>query len=916
MSTPAPEQVREDIRFLGRVLGRVIAQQEGEDVFELVESTRRMAFDIAHGDAKPEDLVAIFRDLDITKVNLVARAFSYFALIANLAEDLDDESVEAPVSLRKTFAKLKEEGVAPADAASVIRGAHVAPVLTAHPTETRRRTVFDTQTRIKNLLKEAHRGGDMAAIEKEMYLRMTLLWQTALIRIARPTLEDEIDVGLRYYKLSLLDQVPALNRAIRHAMRETFGQQLPDSPVVRPGSWIGGDHDGNPFVNEHTLTYATRKAAATVLQYYADELGELERELSLSDRYSSSSKELGALADAAHNDEKSRVDEPYRRAIFGIRKKVLARLEGEASPSAYASPEELKRDLDVIDRSLRQFNDDIIADDRLARLRSAVTTFGFHLSTLDMRQNSESFENVLTEIFAAASITSDYRGLGEEEKVALLVRELQTNRPLLFPGTEKEFTEDTAKELGIFRAAARAVRDFGSESVSHCIISMTGTVSDILEPMVLLKEVGLSQVDVVPLFETIEDLKAGAGILEKLWQVPVYREHLRSRGDVQEVMLGYSDSNKDGGYLQANWALYDAELALVELCERHGVELRLAHGRGGAVGRGGGPTYDAILAQPKGAVSGSVRITEQGEVISAKYGAPETARRHLEAFVSGALEASLLDTEPIADPERAYDIMRELADLSGTAYCQLVDDPGFIAYFTQSTPLHEIGELNLGSRPTSRKQTTAITDLRAIPWVLSWSQSRTNIPGWFGVGSAVTAWVQQSSGGECGVGLASVEEVNATADGAETGKAGVKSGDGEVEKRWEELRELYRTWPFFRSVFANMAQVMAKAEMQLARLYANLVDDKETADRIFSLISEEFERTREVYLKVTGNAELVSENQRQARSLKRRYPYLLPLNAIQLELLRRYRRGDDQFLVSKTIQVTMNGLATALRNAG
>lgn len=916
VSTPAPEQVREDIRFLGRVLGRVIAQQEGEDVFELVESTRRMAFDIAHGDAKPEDLVAIFRDLDITKVNLVARAFSYFALIANLAEDLDDESVEAPVSLRKTFAKLKEEGVAPADAASVIRGAHVAPVLTAHPTETRRRTVFDTQTRIKNLLKEAHRGGDMAAIEKEMYLRMTLLWQTALIRIARPTLEDEIDVGLRYYKLSLLDQVPALNRAIRHAMRETFGQQLPDSPVVRPGSWIGGDHDGNPFVNEHTLTYATRKAAATVLQYYADELGELERELSLSDRYSSSSKELGALADAAHNDEKSRVDEPYRRAIFGIRKKVLARLEGEASPSAYASPEELKRDLDVIDRSLRQFNDDIIADDRLARLRSAVTTFGFHLSTLDMRQNSESFENVLTEILAAASITSDYRGLGEEEKVALLVRELQTNRPLLFPGTEKEFTEDTAKELGIFRAAARAVRDFGPKSVSHCIISMTGTVSDILEPMVLLKEVGLNQVDVVPLFETIEDLKAGAGILEKLWQVPVYREHLRSRGDVQEVMLGYSDSNKDGGYLQANWALYDAELALVELCERHGVELRLAHGRGGAVGRGGGPTYDAILAQPKGAVSGSVRITEQGEVISAKYGAPETARRHLEAFVSGALEASLLDTEPIADPERAYDIMRELADLSGTAYCQLVDDPGFIAYFTQSTPLHEIGELNLGSRPTSRKQTTAITDLRAIPWVLSWSQSRTNIPGWFGVGSAVTAWVQQSSGGECGVGLASVEEVNATADGAETGKAGVKSGDGEVEKRWEELRELYRTWPFFRSVFANMAQVMAKAEMQLARLYANLVDDKETADRIFSLISEEFERTREVYLKVTGNAELVSENQRQARSLKRRYPYLLPLNAIQLELLRRYRRGDDQFLVSKTIQVTMNGLATALRNAG
>ncbi|HCD4227957.1 TPA: phosphoenolpyruvate carboxylase [Corynebacterium striatum] len=892
MANPHIDQVREDIRLLGRVLGRVLAQQEGEDVFELVESTRKMAFNVAHGDAKPEDLVAVFRDLDINKANLVARAFSYFALLANLAEDLADEAVEAPVSLRKTFAKLKEEGVAPADAAAVIRDAQVAPVLTAHPTETRRRTVFDTQTRIKQLLIDAHRGGDMDAIEREMYLRMTLLWQTALIRIARPTLEDEVDVGLRYYKLSLLEQVPALNRAIRHSMRETFGLQLPDAPVVRPGSWIGGDHDGNPYVNERTLTYATRKAAKTILRYYESELDELERELSLSDRYSSCSTELLSLAEIANNDWESRVDEPYRRAIYGIRNRVRANLhalgekkapKGDFTP--YASPEELQRDLDVIDRSLRQFNDDIIADDRLARIRSAVTTFGFHLYSLDMRQNSKSFEQVLTEVFAAASLCDDYAALSEAEKVELLVRELQTARPLLFPGADQDFSEVTAKELGIFRAASQAVRKFGPQSVSHCIISMTGSVSDILEPMVLLKEVGLSEVDVVPLFETIDDLKAGARILEQLWAVPFYREHLRARGDIQEVMLGYSDSNKDGGYLQANWALYDAELSLVELCTQHGIELRLAHGRGGAVGRGGGPTYDAILAQPKGAVSGSVRITEQGEVISAKYGAPETARRHLEAFVSGALEASLLDTEPIADTERAYAIMRELAALSGERYDDLIGDPGFIEYFTQSTPLHEIGDLNLGSRPSARNQTTAISDLRAIPWVLSWSQSRTNIPGWFGVGSAVTQWVEQAPAGE-------------------------------QAARWEELRELYRTWPFFRSVLSNMAQVMAKAELSLARLYADLVDDKAVADRIYGLIADEFALTREVYLHITGNADLTAENQRQARSLKRRYPYLLPLNAVQLELLRRYRAGDDQFLVSKTIQVTMNGLATALRNAG
>ncbi|HAT6581475.1 TPA: phosphoenolpyruvate carboxylase [Corynebacterium striatum] len=892
MTNPHIDQVREDIRLLGRVLGRVLAQQEGEDVFELVESTRKMAFNVAHGNAKPEDLVAVFRDLDINKANLVARAFSYFALLANLAEDLADEAVEAPVSLRKTFAKLKEEGVAPADAAAVIRDAQVAPVLTAHPTETRRRTVFDTQTRIKQLLIDAHRGGDMDAIEREMYLRMTLLWQTALIRIARPTLEDEVDVGLRYYKLSLLEQVPALNRAIRHSMRETFGLQLPDAPVVRPGSWIGGDHDGNPYVNERTLTYATRKAAKTILRYYESELDELERELSLSDRYSSCSTELLSLAEIANNDWESRVDEPYRRAIYGIRNRVRANLhalgekkapKGDFTP--YASPEELQRDLAVIDRSLRQFNDDIIADDRLARIRSAVTTFGFHLYSLDMRQNSKSFEQVLTEVFAAASLCDDYAALSEAEKMELLVRELQTARPLLFPGADQDFSEVTAKELGIFRAASQAVRKFGPQSVSHCIISMTGSVSDILEPMVLLKEVGLSEVDVVPLFETIDDLKAGASILEQLWAVPFYREHLRARGDIQEVMLGYSDSNKDGGYLQANWALYDAELSLVELCTQHGIELRLAHGRGGAVGRGGGPTYDAILAQPKGAVSGSVRITEQGEVISAKYGAPETARRHLEAFVSGALEASLLDTEPIADTERAYAIMRELAALSGERYEDLIGDPGFIEYFTQSTPLHEIGDLNLGSRPAARNQTTAISDLRAIPWVLSWSQSRTNIPGWFGVGSAVTQWVEQAPASE-------------------------------QAARWEELRELYRTWPFFRSVLSNMAQVMAKAELSLARLYADLVDDKAVADRIYGLIADEFALTREVYLHITGNADLTAENQRQARSLKRRYPYLLPLNAVQLELLRRYRAGDDQFLVSKTIQVTMNGLVTALRNAG
>ncbi|MCQ9369980.1 phosphoenolpyruvate carboxylase [Corynebacterium sp. 35RC1] len=859
------DRVREDIRLLGRILGQVIAQQEGQEIFELVESTRVTAFAVARGEARPDDLLAIFRDMDVSKANLVARSFSYFALLTNLVEDLDDESQTAAVSLERTFAKLQQ---VPSTRAQMIRDAHVAPVLTAHPTETRRRTVFDTQLRIKALLQQIHLRGLDDTIERELLLRMTLLWQTALIRIARPTLEDEIDVGLRYYKLSLLEQVPALNRAIQANMRDTFGIELGDAAVVRMGSWIGGDHDGNPYVNAETLSYATQRAAETIREYYDEQLAELERELSLSDRYSACSQELLALADAANNNWESRVDEPYRRAIYGIREKLR---------SGYASPRDLLRDLDIIDSSLRAYGGAIIADDRLAHIRSAVTTFGFHLYTLDLRQNSDTFEHVLTEVFRIAGRVDDYAGLDEAEKIALLTEELQTPRPLLFPGV-KVFDEVTEKELGIFRAAAASVRAYGEDMISHCIVSMTGAVSDILEPMVLLKEVGLDNLDIVPLFETIDDLSVGAGILEALWEVPVYREHLRRRGDVQEVMLGYSDSNKDGGYLAANWAIYDAERKFVELFERHGIELRLAHGRGGAVGRGGGPTYDAILAQPQGAVTGSVRITEQGEVISAKYGAPDTARRHLEAFVSGALEASLLNHEPTND--RAYAVMAELSDLSGRAYKRLTQDPGFIQFFTESTPLHEIGDLNLGSRPAARKQTTAISDLRAIPWVLSWSQSRSNVPGWFGVGSAVASWA------------------------------------GEDDARWSELSDLYHNWPFFNSVLSNMAQVMAKAEISLARLYADLVGDQEIADRIYEMIVEEYKLTRAAYLRITGNRDLVSENLRQARSLKRRYPYLLPLNAVQLELLRRYRAGDDSFLVSKTIQVTMNGLATALRNSG
>ncbi len=917
------EQVRDDIRLLGRILGRVIAEQEGEDVFELVESTRRLAFGVARGEEKAEALLATFRTIDENRINLVARSFSHFALMANIAEDLDDETAlaaredagaQAPdASLHGVLGKLKAaKDIKTSDVTRILDAAQVSPVFTAHPTETRRRTVFDVQERIVALLRERHsilaqpqtarREARLAEIEREAHLRMTILWQTALIRIARPQIEDEVNVGLRYFKRSLLEQVPAINRDTIAGLRDVFGASVPNRQVVRTGSWIGGDHDGNPYVTGDTLTYATRQAADTILEYYVDELAALEKELSLSDRYSESSAELQELATRGRNDIPSRVDEPYRRAIHGVHGRMVATraaVAGEAAAesgefSPYASPTQFRADLQVIDRSLRQFNDAIIADDRLLRILSAVDTFGFHLNALDLRQNSESFEAVLDELFAAAGVTAPdagYASLDESAKRELLVAELTSARPLVFPWSQ-DFSADTERELGIFRAAAQAVELLGPGVVPHCIVSMTGTVSDILEPMVLLKEVGIisfnpaqqrlvGSVDIAPLFETIEDLKAGAEILQELWEVDLYRGYLRGREDVQEVVLGYSDSNKDGGYLSANWALYDAQLAIVKACDTHGIGLRFSHGRGGAVGRGGGPTYDAILAQPEGAVRGSVRITEQGEVISARYGTASTARRHLEAFVAGTLEASLLDTERLKEPERAHGIMRDIATLAGEKYAQLVrDDSGFIDYFTQSTPLHEIGDLNMGSRPTARKQTESIGDLRAIPWVLSWSQSRVNLPGWFGVGTGIMRWA------------------------------------GEDETRWQDLRKLYQAWPFFRSVLDNMAQVMGKASMNLAQIYSTLVDDPTVSQRVFNTILDEYELTKEVFFRITGHDSLMAGNERLERSVQRRYPYLLPLNAIQIELLRRYRAGEDTFLVSKTIQVTMNGLATGLRTSG
>ena len=515
--------------------------------------------------------------------------------------------------------------------------------------------------------------------------------------------------------------------------------------------------------------------------------------------------------------------------------------------------------------------------------------FGFHLSGLDMRQNSDVHEEVVAELLAWAGVHTDYRSLPEPDRVDLLAAELGTRRPLV--GDRTELSELARKELDIVRAAARAVNVFGPQAVPNYIISMCQSVSDMLEAAILLKEAGLldasraepyAPVGIVPLFETIDDLQRGSSILEAVLDLPLYRGVVSARGDSQEVMLGYSDSNKDGGYLAANWALYRAELNLVESARKTGIRLRLFHGRGGTVGRGGGPSYDAILAQPSGAVHGSLRITEQGEVIAAKYAEPRIAHRNLETLVAATLESTLLDVEGLGDAAGpAYEVLDDLAARAQRAYAELVHEtPGFVDYFKASTPVSEIGALNIGSRPTSRKPTTSISDLRAIPWVLAWSQSRVMLPGWYGTGSAFEDWI------------------------------------GEGDGRLEVLRDLYVRWPFFRTVLSNMAQVLAKSDMGLAARYAELVEDQALRQRVFDKIVAEHERTIRMHKLITGQDDLLADNRALARSVFNRFPYLEPLNHLQVELLRRYRSGDTDQLVQRGILLTMSGLATALRNSG
>jgi phosphoenolpyruvate carboxylase len=907
--------LRDDIRLLGRVLGEVIGEQAGQDVLDLVESTRVEAFKIRRSEVDRAQLARRLSGLDIRSANHVIRAFSHFSVLANLAEDVHHErrrrfhrregSPPQAGSLAATMALLDQANLKADVVARELTGALVCPVVTAHPTEVRRRTISQVQRHITDLIRKRDRTAvgeiDEGQWSAELWRSVLTLWQTALLRLSRLRLQDEIDEALRYYDLSLFEVVPAINTELRRALNERWpGADLLPRPMLLPGSWIGGDRDGNPFVTADALRRATSRQAETALVHYLDELQLLGAELSMSDRLVTPTPELYHLADASRDDSKFRADEPYRRALIGIYARLAATTStvlGElpcAAPEhelpAYESPDEFRADLDIVDTSLRSHGAAVLADERLLRLREAVEVFGFHLCGLDMRQNSAVHEEVVAELLAWAGVCDDYAALDEPARVRLLSGELTMRRPLVRPGAE---LSDTARgELDVLQAAADQVALLGPRAIPNYVISMCESVSDVLEVAILLKEVGLldpgveggptCSVGISPLFETIDDLKNAGTTLSAVLDQPLYRSLLAARGDMQEVMLGYSDSNKDGGYLAANWALYRAELELVEVARREGIRLRLFHGRGGTVGRGGGPSYEAVRAQPPGAVAGALRITEQGEVIAAKYADPDLARRNLEALVAATLESSLLDIEGLGDDaEPAYELLDDLADHAQQAYRALVHEtPGFVDWFRAATPIRELGELNIGSRPPSRKAGDQISDLRAIPWVFSWSQARIMLPGWYGTGSALESWVDGS------------------------------------EEKLGRLQELHRRWPFFRTVLSNMGMVLAKTDLDLAARYAELVPDEDLRARVFDQITAEHERTCRMLLAITGDDHLLADNPSLARSIRNRFPYLEPLHHLQVEMLRRRRGGDDDELTRRNIQLTINGIATALRNSG
>ena len=919
----------DDIRLLGRILGDVIREQDGAEIFGLIEKVRKLSVSF-HRDVNQQankDLKKLLKSLTSERAVQVLRGFTYFSHLANLAEDRHHIRRRAVYermgryqagSIEVTMKKMQAAGVSARQISKSLETSLVSPVLTAHPTEVQRTSILDAERDIahlladRDLIKALAKGSagkkDMLA-EKELLenenkirARVLQLWHTRLLRFTKLTVADEIENALTYYESTFLSQIPKI---YAHLEQELPGQKVAN--FLKMGQWIGGDRDGNPNVTAQTLNYAISRQSELVLRHYLTEVHYLGKELSVSAMLLGFPPAMQALAQVSPDTNEHRQDEPYRRALTGIYSRLAATLKvltgADAARHAvppqnpYANVQEFLSDLKTIESSLIAQSAQALSDRRLHALIRSVEVFGFHLATVDLRQSSDNHEIVIDELLRVAGIEANYTKLDESQKRLLLMSLLNDARPLRVIGWQ--YSDWAQSELAIFEMARRMREAFGKEAIRHYIISHTETVSDLLEVLLLQKECGLmlgriedqacADLIVVPLFETIEDLRNAAPIMREFYALPGIAELVKRSGAEQDIMLGYSDSNKDGGIFTSNWELYGAEIALVELFDvlegTFGIRLRLFHGRGGTVGRGGGPSYEAILAQPPGTVRGQIRLTEQGEVIGSKYANPEIGRRNLETLVAATLEATLLQSAKPAT--RVFmDAAAMLSQASMTAYRELVyDTPGFAEYFFDATPIREIAKLNIGSRPASRKPSQRIEDLRAIPWGFSWGQCRLTLPGWYGFGSAVESFLSHKD--------------------PAASKAALLV-----------LQKMYKNWPFFSTLLSNMDMALAKSDIALASRYSELVPDARLRKRIFKAIESEWQKTIDALAMVTGEKQRLAKNPALARSIRHRFPYIDPLHHLQVELIRRYRDGDQDERVQRGIHIAINGIAAGLRNTG
>ncbi|WP_297467170.1 phosphoenolpyruvate carboxylase [Acidithiobacillus sp.] len=919
--------LRSRVKLLGNLLGEVLREQAGHRVFNAVEQLRQGYIRLhKREDLRLRERLARFIDaLPQDDLVLVIRAFNTYFSLVNIAEEeaqhlhrrrlLQKGSMLWTGSFEETFRELQGQGINPGQLQFLLDQIRYLPVFTAHPTESKRRTVLHGLRRIfvtsKMLDDSALNDEEEQEVMDNLRAQIQILWETEEVRTNKPQVQDEVENGLFYFRDSLFEAVPLTYRAARRAARRVFANADIDIPAfIRFGSWIGGDRDGNPNVTAAITGWALRTQSIEVLKEYQRRLSDLYQLLGHSSRFCAISPVLLASLERDADDfpelaewvDQRFPSEPYRRKLRYMMTRLDLRLRqlengqvlNETAGPAYAAAEDFLDDLLLVRDSLRGHNDGYIADNEVQEIIWLVQTFGFHLANLDIRQESSVHSRTIAELFAGAPGFANYLELPEEARMLALSDALRRPGPLVEQAPD--LSPMAAETCAMFRCIAQLRREVSTAGFGNYVISMTHEASHIMEVLVLAKEFGLagwsrqglySEIAITPLFETIHDLERMDTVMSTLLDNPVYAKILSSQDDIQEVMLGYSDSCKDGGILSSSWSLYQAQLRLAALADKRKIRIRVFHGRGGSVGRGGGPTYEAILAQPPDTVRGQIKITEQGEVLSFKYANLETAVYELTVGTAGLIKASIGLVRPASgDNPNHLKIMAELTRTGEAVYRDLTEStPGFMDYFYEATPLNEIAHMNIGSRPSHRQRgDRSMSSIRAIPWIFAWAQSRHVLPAWYGLGSALARWREDKP------------------------------------ERLQVLQDMYRHWPFFRALMGNIGMAMAKTDMAIAGEYAGLPNDRDAASVIYRKIQAEFESSQAEMLAIVGADHLLADNPTLAFSLQRRNVYMEPLNHIQLALLRRYRNDETppefREIWLDPLLRTINAISAGQRNTG